>query len=152
MENTAATAANNFRSGRYAPQYSQQVTTFVVNPFIKYKGLELFGTYEVAKGRMITEKEMRTTTQYAIDILYRIPQLNENLWIGGRYNSLTGTLPFKTQDITINRIVASAGYFFTKNIMLKGEYVSQVYKNFAVNDIRSGGKFSGFLVEAVVGF
>lgn len=152
MENTAATAAGNFRSGRYVPQYSQQVTTFVVNPFIKYKGLELFGTYEVAKGRMITEKEMRTTTQYAIDILYRIPQLNENLWIGGRYNSLTGTLPFKTQDITINRIVASAGYFFTKNIMLKGEYVSQVYKNFAANDIRSGGKFSGFLVEAVVGF
>lgn len=152
MENTTATAADNFRSGRYAPQYSQQVTTFVVNPFVKYKGLELFGTYEVAKGRTIAEKEMRTTTQYAIDLLYRVPQLNENLWIGGRYNSLTGTLPFKTQEITINRIAASVGYFFTKNIMLKGEYVSQVYKNFAGNDIRSGGKFSGFLVEAVVGF
>lgn len=74
-----------------------------MNPFIKYKGLELLGTYEVAKGRMITEKKMRTTTQYAIDILYRLPQLNENLWLGGQYNSLTGTLPFKTQDITINR-------------------------------------------------
>ena len=57
MENTAATADGNAWSGRYNPQFSQQVTTFMINPFIKYKGIEIFGTYEMAKGRMITEPE-----------------------------------------------------------------------------------------------
>ena len=35
---------------------------------------------------------------------------------------------------------------------LKAEYVNQQYKKFASTDIRSGGKFDGFMVEASIGF
>jgi hypothetical protein len=152
MENTTATSADNAFSGRYNPNFSQQVTTFMINPFVKYRGLELFGTYEVAQGRIITEKKMRTATQYAVDLIYRFPRKTENFWIGLRYNSVTTTLPLNPTDITINRAVGSAGWFITKNIMLKAEYVKQQYQNFAATDIRAGGKFDGFMIQASVGF
>ena len=152
MENTAATSDGNFRSGRYTPQFSQEVAAVMINPFIKYKGLELFGTYEMAKGRLITEPDMRTAQQYAVDLIYRFPEGKENFWIGGRYNAVTATLPKNDNDITISRTVGSAGWFVTRNIMLKGEYVSQVYSHFASSDIRSGGSFKGIMMAAVVGF
>ncbi|MBC7488596.1 MAG: hypothetical protein H7282_17795 [Cytophagaceae bacterium] len=152
MENTLATSDGNAWSGRHNPQFSQQVNTFMINPFIKYKGLELFGTFEMAQGRLITEKEMRKATQYAADIIYRFPQGKENFWVGLRYNSLTTRQAFNTNDITINRAAASVGWFITKNIMLKGEYVNQQYQNFLSTDIRSGGKFDGFILEASIGF
>jgi len=152
MENTTATSVNNAWSGRYNPQFSQQVSTFMINPFVKYKGLELFGTYEMAQGRIITEPDTRTATQYALDVIYRFPREKENFWVGGRYNSLTTTLPLNSNDITINRSVGSFGWFVTKNMILKGEYVTQQYNNFAATDIRSGGKFNGFMIEASIGF
>ncbi|MEP6738362.1 MAG: hypothetical protein ABJA70_22750 [Chryseolinea sp.] len=152
MENTLANATSNAFSGRYNPGYSQQVFTFIINPFVKYRGLELFGTYEVARGRLITEKTMRTATQTAVDLIYRFPEGTENFWIGARYNSVTSTLTANQRDITINRSVGSLGWFLTRNVMLKAEYVSQKYKNFAATDIRSEGKFNGLMIEASVGF
>ncbi len=152
MENTLATSDGNAFSGRYNPQFREQVSTFMINPFIKCKGLELFGTYEIAKGRLITERDMRTATQYAVDLICRFPEGKENFWVGGRYNSVTATLPFNPVDITINRVVGSIGWFMTKNIMMKAEYVNQEYKKFVSTDIRSGGKFDGFMIEASVGF
>ena len=152
MENTNATATDNAWSGRYNPMFKEQVTTFMINPFVKYRGFELFGTYEMAKGRTITEKKMRTVTQYAAELIYRFPQEKENFWIGGRYNAVTAELPLNPNDITINRMAVSIGWFLTKNIMMKAEYVNQEYKNFASADIRSGGKFDGFMIEASVGF
>jgi hypothetical protein len=152
MENTKATSDGNAFSGRYNPQFRQQVTTFMINPFVKFKGLELLGTYEVAQGRLITEPAMRTATQYAVDLIYRFPQGKENFWIAGRYNSVTASLPLNPNDTTIDRTTASLGWFLTKNVMLKAEYVSQQYKNFNLTDIRSGGEFNGLMVQASVGF
>jgi hypothetical protein len=152
MENTIASSTVNAWSGRYNPLFSEQVTTFMINPFIKYKGLELLGTYESAKGRMITEVDSRTAKQYAVDLIYRFPQEKENFWIGGRYNSIKTSLPLNPTDITINRTAGSLGWFVTKNLMLKAEYVNQVYKNFKSTDIRSGGKFDGIMIEASIGF
>ncbi|MES2681254.1 MAG: hypothetical protein V4635_15270 [Bacteroidota bacterium] len=152
MENTAATAAGNAFSGRFNPRFSQQVTTFMINPFIKFRGFELFGAYEMAQGRVITEKKMRTATQYAVDLIYRFPKGKENFWIGARYNSVTTKLALNANDVTIDRAVASVGWFVTKNIALKAEYMQQQYQNFAATDIRSGGKFDGMMIQATVGF
>ena len=44
------------------------------------------------------------------------------------------------------------GYFITKNVLMKAEYVNQEYKDFLSTDYRAGGKFKGFVIEAVVGF
>jgi hypothetical protein len=151
MENTTATTDGNSFSGRYNPQFRQQVVAVMINPFIKYKGLELFGTYEYTKGRLITEKSMRLASQYAVDLIYRFTK-KENFWVGARYNSVMAEMPTITNSITINRIAASAGWFVTKNIMVKAEYVNQVYNGFFATDIRSGGKFSGGMFEAAIGF
>lgn len=151
LENTLATSDGNAFSGRFNPGFKEQVTAFMINPFIKFHGLELFGTYEVANGRNMNESDTRTATQYAVDLLYRFPA-SEKFWIGGRYNSVTATLQGITPDVTINRIVGSLGWFLTKNIMLKAEYVNQQYNDFATTDIRNGGKFDGYMIEASVGF
>ncbi len=139
-------------SGRYNPGFSEEVNTFMVNLFLKYKGLEFFGTFENAQGRTIAEKTTRQATQYAADVVYRFPANKENFWIGARYNSVTAEMAGNTNDITINRAVGSAGWFVTRNIILKAEYVNQVYLNYAVTNILNGGQFSGTMVEASIGF
>ncbi|GEP51062.1 hypothetical protein FNO01nite_17340 [Flavobacterium noncentrifugens] len=151
LENTTATAVDNFKSGRFNPEFSQEVTAFMVNPFVKFKGFELFGTYEIADGRKITENDTHQIRQSAVDLIYRFPEGKENFWIGGRYNTLKAS-PLNQAPVTINRAVASAGWFLNKNILMKAEYVNQEYKNFAPDDIRYGGKFNGFMIEATVGF
>jgi hypothetical protein len=54
--------------------------------------------------------------------------------------------------MTINREVGSAGWFVTKNIMIKTEYVNQVYLNYAATHILNGGKFDGMVFESSIGF
>jgi hypothetical protein len=139
-------------SGRFNPGFTEQVNTFMINPFIKYKGLELFATYENARGRSITEKTSRQAIQYAADLIYRFPAKSENFWIGVRYNTVTSAVQGLSQNVTINREVASAGWFLTRNIMLKLEYVKQVYQNYPGQNILNGGQFSGTMFEAAIAF
>jgi len=160
MENQAVASgttlndANDYSpfSGRYNPGYSEEVNTFMINLFAKYHGLEFFGTYENAEGRAITETTQRQTSQYAADLIYRFTARKENFWIAARYNSVTGAVQGYTTDITINRAVASIGWFATKNIMLKAEYVDQVYRNYPTTNILNGGQFNGMVVEASIAF
>ena len=160
MENQAVASgttlndANDYSpfSGRYNPGYSEEVNTFMINLFAKYHGLEFFGTYENAEGRAITETTQRQTSQYAADLIYRFTARKENFWIAARYNSVTGAVQGYTTDITINRAVASIGWFATKNIMLKAEYVDQVYLNYPTTNILNGGQFNGMVVEASIAF
>ena len=55
-------------------------------------------------------------------------------------------------DVTINRTQVGAGWFLTPNILLKGEYVNQDYKDFPNTSRFFEGKFNGIVIEAVVGF
>ena len=151
LENTAATTDGNAWSGRVNPGFSEQVTTFMINPFVKFHGLELFGTYEMAYGRSITQVHMREVTQGAVDLVYRFPK-KENFWIAGRFNEVTGSLVPNASNITIYRGVGSVGWFVTKNIAAKLEYVYQQYNNFTSTDIRSGGRFGGVMLEGTIGF
>lgn len=119
------------------------------NAFLKVGGLEWFTTFESSKGRAKNETIERNATQFATDLLYRFGK-NENFWIGGRYNTVSATMT--AGDIDINRIAFSGGWFVTKNILAKLEYVSQKYNGFPTSDLRNGGKFNGFVLEAIVGF
>jgi len=152
MENTQAASDVNGFSGRFNPLFGEQVTTVMINPFVQYDGFEFFGTFESANGRTITEKTTRNATQYAADLLYRFYVGDQSFWVGGRYNAVKAALPGNPTDVNIDRYVASLGWFPTKNLMLKGEYVNQTYKDFPANDIRSGGSFSGWMAEAAVAF
>lgn len=146
------TYANAAFSGRYNPGFTKKIDAVQVNGFVKVGGLELFGTVEQAKGRSNKETSTRKANQVALDVIYRFGP-SENLFVAGRYNNVSGSVSATaTQDITIQRLVGSAGWFITRNILLKGEYVDQRYYDFPTTDIRNGGKFSGYVIAATVGF
>ena len=138
-------------SGRLNPGFSKKVDAVMVNAFLKAGGLELFGTFENANGRASTENKVRNTHQYAGDVVYRFGH-EENLFVGARYNNVKGRLAGMTNDISVDRFAGAAGWFVTRNILMKGEYVVQNYKSFPSSDYRSSGKFSGYVIEAIVGF
>jgi hypothetical protein len=160
MENQAVASATtlsdavdyNFTSGRFNPGFSEEVHSYMGNLFLKYKGLEFFGTVESANGRTISEKTTRNATQFAGDVIYRFPEGKENFWVGVRYNTVTAAILGNPTDVTINRTAGSFGWFMTKNIMMKAEYVSQSYNDYAPTNILNGGKFHGAVLEASIGF
>lgn len=138
-------------SGRLNPGFSKKVDAYMINGFLKVQGLELFGTYENAQGRSKTETSIRRMQQYAGDAVYRFGW-SENLFAGVRYNKVSGQLAGFADDINIDRWAAAGGWFITRNVLLKGEYVIQKYHNFPAVDYRSSGRFKGYVIEAVVGF
>lgn len=151
---TTLSNANDYNpfSGRLNPGFSEAVNTYMANAFLKYKGLEFFGTYENAHGRTITEFTNRQATQYAVDGIYRFPANKENFFIGFRYNTVTAALQGLSSNVTVQREAASAGWFLTRNIMMKAEYVNQVYMGYPSNNILNGGKFNGVSLEASIAF
>jgi hypothetical protein len=150
LENTQSTENAQAWSGDLQPGFRNQVTAWVINPFVKYRGLELFGNIEQAKGKATAETSQRTWTQYAGEGIYRL--CDEKLYFGSRYNVANGTLAGITGDLKVERIQAAAGWFVTSNLLAKAEYVRENYRNFPATDIRNGGRFDGFMVEGVVTF
>ena len=184
MEPVAATLTGNAFGGRMNPNFKDNVTTFVINPFIKISRLELFGTYEVAQGNnavengeiqynanvadptVFTKQNNRKFTQIAADILYRFGERNQ-YYLGLKYNTVSGTQVFgqtttvtaigginqgTRSDVSIDRTAFAAGWFITKNILIKGEYVSQKYNDYPTGTILQGGKFDGFVVQGSIAF
>ena len=113
----------------------------------------MFGNLETAKGSAVSASDPtdRKMNQSAIDALYRIGA-KENFFIGVRYNAVNSEMPGNPNKVKIDRTAFAAGWFLTKNVLLKGEYVNQEYKNFLPTDVKYGGKFHGVAIEAVVGF
>ena len=154
LENTRATPAAQFTSGRFNPGFRDAVTAFMINPFVKFAGAEVFGTLEFASGRAANETEDRAATQIAIEGLYRfLPR--EQAYVGARYNTVSSELFVPNADpldVSINRIQIGAGWFATPNLLMKAEYVIQNYNDFAPRDIRHEGEFKGLMFEGVIAF
>ena len=145
-----ATTAVAF-SGRFNPGFSKKINAAMLNGFVKVYGFEVFATYESSKGRTKTETVDRKANQYAIEGVYRFGK-NENLFLGASYNAVKAGLAGIANDVSVNRTSFAGGWFLTKNVLLKGEYVIQKYVDFPAADYRSTGKFNGYVIEAVVGF
>lgn len=155
MDNTAATVTGNFTSGRFNPGLTDNLTAFMFNPFVKFKGFELFGTYEVANGSTpvengeiipntgpaLTKQDKRKATQIAIDLLYRFGG-REQFYVGGKYNKVDATIALGQAtnpsyvfqgdrfDVSIDRTALGAGWFITPSVLFKAEYVMQNYTDF----------------------
>jgi hypothetical protein len=179
MEPVAATLTANAFSGRVNPGFKDNVTSVMINPFVKFAGLEFFGTWELSKGNSQVENgevqysntslteidplENRQFNQLEADLLYRFGK-GEKFYVGAKYNTLDGALAFGQSttatninqgtrgDVTIDRTSVAAGWFITKNVMFKAEYVTQNYKGYPDNHILSGGKFNGLVVQGIIGF
>ena len=148
----------NYTTGRFNPAFGNWATSYMFNPFIKYKGFEFFGTLEFASGGDFKgTDDKRTINQYAGDIVYRFGQ-DEKYYVGGKLNTVTGKLKnTDTEKVSLNRFEASAGWFMTKNVLAKLAYVQQNYQGYSKftgtnpNDLY-GGKFNGIMFESIISF
>ena len=150
LENTASNETANAWSGAIRPGFGNNVHSYVVNPFIKVSGLELFGNIETASGKGGTEVKNRTIRQEAYEGLYRFAK--DQLYLATRYNTVKGELAGIANDVSVNRWQYSAGWFVTPLLLTKVEWVNQKYLDFPSTDIRNGGQFKGFMVEGVLAF
>jgi hypothetical protein len=150
MVNTAGTEKDSAWTGNVNPGFQSEARAWVINPFVKVGDLEFFGNIERSKGRAVTEPENRKWNHNAYELTYRL--FNDNLYVTGRYNTAEGRLRNFTTDVKVERMNFGGGWFLTPNLLSKVEYVNQQYKNFPTTDIRNGGKFRGWMFEAVVAF
>ncbi|MEP2668497.1 MAG: hypothetical protein ABJH04_05875 [Cyclobacteriaceae bacterium] len=152
-----AAQASDF-DGRFNARFTK-LTAIQVNPFVKFKGLEFFGIYEVAGGSneftTPTADKEGSFTQIAGELLYRFGS-TEQFYLGGRYNTISGKMrESATEDLKINRLNFGGGWFLTKNVLTKVEYVKQNYEGNAWTGSNArflGGEFKGISVEAVIAF
>ena len=151
MENTAATESAQFTSGLINPGFRNKVTAFQVNPFVKFRGLELFGVLERAEGKATTEASERQFNQYAADVVYRF-LADDAMFVGVRYNRAEGELAGITGDLGAKRWQVAAGWFILPGVLAKAEFVDQTYFGYPVTNIKNGGRFRGVVVEGVVAF
>jgi hypothetical protein len=162
---------------------------------VKYRGLEFFGTWEYAYGNSQVENGEiqysnangaslttfnklgnRQAHQTAAEVLYRFGK-DEQFYLGARYIKVTATVALGQSTsplyisqgtrfpVSIDRTSLGGGWFISRNILLKGEYVVQNYKGFPGSfnntstsagykdsSILAGGKFSGFVVQGSIAF
>ncbi|AWV96786.1 hypothetical protein [Arcticibacterium luteifluviistationis] len=141
--------------GRYNSRFVK-LTAVQINPFIKYKGLEFFGVYELASGNneiksTVPDKE-GAFTQLAAELVYRFGN-NERFYLAGRYNTVQGkALEGNAEDLKISRVNVGGGWFLSKNIVTKIEYVNQQYTGEAWAGRFSEAKFDGINIEAAISF
>ncbi len=135
--------------GRFNPRF-RELTAIQINPFIKYKGLEFFGIYEVASNS--DDQGGGAFTQLAGELLYRFGS-TEQFYLGGRYNTVSGEMVESALTQEINRLNIGGGWYMTKNVMAKLEYVNQKYEGEGWTGTKyNGGEFDGINIEAVISF
>ncbi|MGD9557685.1 MAG: hypothetical protein AB7V25_11750 [Mangrovibacterium sp.] len=133
----------NHLNGNWGPGAYSEMTTVMFNSFLKYKGLEFFGLYETADGKT-TSKADFNFDQLALEGLVRFG--GQDQFYGGlRYNRVTDDT-----DSSIDRVQVGAGWFLTKNVLAKLEYVNQQYNNFEMYG--GDAEFKGVMFEAAISF
>jgi len=141
---------SEFRTPRFDPGFNNELTAIMINPFVKFQGLEFFGVLEFSSGKAAAESDTRSFTQYGAELIYRFGE-RENVYLGGRYNLVTGETS-AGEDVDISRINVGGGWFLTKNVLAKVEYVTQSYDGFNAGQVITDGKFNGIMLEAVISF
>jgi hypothetical protein len=142
--------AGEFRTPRFNPAFNNELTAIMINPFVKFQGFEFFGVFETASGKAASETDTRTFNQYGAELIYRLGA-KENVYLGGRYNLVTGDTN-QGESVDISRINIGGGWFMTRNVLAKVEYVTQTYEGFNPGNIFEDGKFNGLMIEAVISF
>ncbi|VXD12922.1 hypothetical protein [Marinoscillum sp. 108] len=136
-------------SPRFNPGFKYQ-TAFQINPFVKFKGLEFFGVFEVTSNG--DDAVGGSFTQLGAEALYRFGG-EEQLYLGGRFNSVSGEMTDAAAARDTQRINFGGGWFMTKNVLAKIEYVKQTYDGAGWNGSQyQGAEFNGVVIEATIGF
>jgi hypothetical protein len=152
VEPTTATEASNAWSGEVRNPFGSAIQGQMLNQFIKFRGAEFFGQEEWARGMNATgETAKRKVQQQVYEGLYRLGP-TEQYYVGGRFINFKGNLTPGSTTIRqeIQRYQIGGGWFVTKNLLAKGEWVNQDYSGFT--DIRQGANFKGFMFSGAVSF
>lgn len=105
--NEAAASITTDFDGRFNARFTK-LTAIQINPFVKFKGLEFFGVYEIANGgadilateavpasppKVARPATPATTegsfTQIGAELIYRFGA-SENFYVGAKYNTVSG--------------------------------------------------------------
>ncbi len=151
LGNTTSTETGNAWSGNIQPGFTNHVAAYVVNPFVKCHGLEVFGNIETATGAAATEASDRTWRQKSGDVVYRFLP-NERAYVAARFNTANGEIVGGTTDVNVQRTQFGFGLFVTKNVLAKGEWINQTYSHYAATSLYNGARFHGLMFEGAVGF
>lgn len=136
---------------RFNPRFSS-MTAFQINPFVKFQGFELFGIFESSSNNI--DSVGGSFTQIGAEALYRFGG-KEQFYVGGRYNSVSGKFTKNADELTIDRINGGAGWYITRNTLVKAEYVTSTYDGglTAFGATRFEGlEWNGVVLEATIGF
>ena len=136
-------------SGRYNPRFAY-LSAFQINPFVKFQGLEFFGVFEkMSNGN---DEVGGAFTQIGAEAIYRFGA-EEQWYLGGRYNAVSGENVEDGPARELNRLNIGGGWFLTKNVVTKVEYVKQTYQGEAWDGtFYQGAEFDGIVIEAAIGF
>ena len=123
--------------------------------------LKLYGHYGMTQdkdinGSVAGEPEEKWN-YYAADAKYEI---TPSIYAAARYSAATTSmLAGKDSDGKVNRIQVGGGYWLSKNLLLKIEYVTQKYSGFAEGQVVNNNiaawrdpEFSGFISEVSFSF
>ncbi len=143
-------AGTDFRNGRMDPNFTRVIRAYQLNPFVRYRDLDLFGVVEQAHGRSATETRTRTVTQYDADAIYHFG--GGRAYVAGRYDTVHGQFLTVGSSQRVNRGVLAIGWYMDPHVLVKGEYVKQTYHGFQADNILNGGKFDGIVIQGSVAF
>jgi len=117
--------------------------------------LEFFGIVERATNGAEDESGNSVGgdfTQISGEALYRFGA-TENFYLGGRYNIVNGKSSDAAETRDLSRIDIGGGWFMTKNILTKVQYIKQTYSGDGWNgSVSQGAEFDGVMIEAVISF
>jgi hypothetical protein len=136
--------SKNHLSGNWGPGFTDRNNSYMLNLFTKYRGLEIFGTFENVNGTSAFSGAGFKFTQYALESLLRFGR-DENFFGGFRYNYTANN-----KNESVSRVQIGAGWFITPDVLIKAEYVDQKYKSFVLYGDNAG--FRGLMIESAVSF
>ena len=82
---------------------------------------------------------------------------DEDFYVGARYNTMKADMGAAQgepnhYEVDINRVAIAAGWYMTKNVMAKIEYVNQKYNGFPARSIQDGAEFNGLTLQGSIAF
>ncbi|MEJ2004991.1 MAG: hypothetical protein P8X57_08535, partial [Cyclobacteriaceae bacterium] len=141
----------NVSNSDFAPRFNprfRQMTALQFTPSLKLGGFEFFGMYErISNG---DDQGNGKFNQFVAEALYRFGG-NDQLFIGGRYNSVNGERNEGDETIKIDRINFGGGWYMTRNILAKIEYVDNKYRDGWTGNY-AGLEWDGIVIEAAISF
>ena len=134
LENTAATETAQKDSGLINPGFKNKVTAFQMNPFVKFRGLELFGVHRAGRGQGVDRGRPSASGSSTRSTRSTASCRTRSCSSAPATTRPTATLAGITGDVGANRWQVGGGWFITPNLLAKAEYVNQKYFGYPADE------------------